>query len=325
MLELIGDWVASLTDAPLLDSVRAALEAALAHAMAQLVGVPLVQLLAAAVAGAGGDGGGGTIVSPVLVNGLADRSTDGPAVAPSPVAHEAQVTKVKVGGRRVAEDAQRVTSLLQIIAAGGTPHRARIDANQAWSSDEAAAFWDGIPEALRGLVDYVEEPLASPTAAQLAELHRSTAMPLALDESLYQGTVTLDELDSVAGLAALVLKPAVLGASRTVALVAAARRLAVDAVVSAMFDGEVGLAHSVLLAAVCPDTTTTPTPGLKERPRIQHGLSTFRHLADRRQSFDRRVVVSDARGWLSTLGSAAELDDLAASHTWPWRREPQQF
>lgn len=88
--------------------------------------------------------------------------------------------KVKVGRR--ADPLEDAAALLAIRAAVGPGVRLRADANRAWSLDQAAAF---ARAAAGAALEYVEEPTADP--ADLAELHRRTGLPLALDESVDEG------------------------------------------------------------------------------------------------------------------------------------------
>lgn len=120
-----------------------------------------------------------------LVNGLLD--CQGP---PAEAAAEAAALlaagppyaalKVKVGRR--ADPLEDAAALLAIRAAVGPGVRLRADANRAWSLEQAVAFARAVPAAV---LEYVEEPTKDP--ADLAELYRRTALPLALDESVDQG------------------------------------------------------------------------------------------------------------------------------------------
>lgn len=127
--------------------------------------------------------------------------------------------------------------------------RLRIDANRSWPRHEVA-------DRLRALaalpIDYVEEPCVD--AHELLPL----AVPLALDESL----AALDARQRAAALphlAAVVLKPTLLGLAGALAIATEARRANVAAVVSHGLEGPVGTAACIELArAVQP----APPPGL---------------------------------------------------------------
>ncbi|PAP77898.1 o-succinylbenzoate synthase [Rubrivirga marina] len=163
--------------------------------------------------------------------------------------------KLKVGRQRVAEDVALVRAVDEALPAAVA---LRLDANRAWSWDEAVAFAEGVDGVV---LDYVEEPLAEPE--RMPELWHDTGLPLALDETLQEpggGT-------AIRGWAeAAVLKPTLLGGvARTLALAAAARAAGVRPVLSAAFESGVGLRGIAALAAA---TGAEPA-----------GLDTYRWLA----------------------------------------------
>lgn len=107
--------------------------------------------------------------------------------------------KVKVGGGSGPEaDAARSLELLRGSPKGST---LRLDANQAWTMDEALSFSTALAAASSndgsgthtaacadlGSVEYIEEPLRNPRL--LGELWERSerALPYALDESLGMG------------------------------------------------------------------------------------------------------------------------------------------
>jgi L-Ala-D/L-Glu epimerase len=81
--------------------------------------------------------------------------------------------KLKVG---LPDDAERVAAVRQAV---GSWPAIRVDANGAWSADEAV-------EAIRGLagfdIELVEQPCR--TLEELAEVRRAVSMPVAADESV---------------------------------------------------------------------------------------------------------------------------------------------
>lgn len=86
--------------------------------------------------------------------------------------------KLKVGGRAIQEDVRR----LQILrATTGADSLIRLDANRAWDFETANSF---LEQVVGFSIEYIEEPLAKPSWADLARLRRSSAIPIALDESL---------------------------------------------------------------------------------------------------------------------------------------------
>ena len=154
-----------------------------------------------------------------------------------------RTAKVKVAeaGQADADDIARVEAVRDAIGPAG---RIRVDANGAWSVEQAARM-------LRALgrfgLEYAEQPCAS--LAELAELRRRVDVPLAADESIRRAE---DPLAVRAAGAAdiVVLKVQPLGGVRAALRVAAECGLPV--VVSSAVESSVGLAAGVALAAALP-------------------------------------------------------------------------
>ena len=172
-----------------------------------------------------------------------------PAVEPD-VAHQVvsrsgcATAKVKVAepGQSLADDVARVEAVRDALGSGG---RVRVDANGAWSVDEAA-------DALKRLdafdLEYAEQPVR--TLDEMAELRRRVDVRIAADESVR----TAEDPLRVAGLEAadiVVLKVQPLGGVRRCLEVAEACGLPV--VVSSAVESSVGLAAGVALAAALPE------------------------------------------------------------------------
>lgn len=162
-----------------------------------------------------------------------------------------RAVKLKVG--RAAADAPTVRAVRDALPAGVA---LRLDANRAWTPDEARRFAD----AVAGLaIAFVEEPLADPDG--LEALARETGLPVALDESLAGAAVHVPPWA-----AAVVLKPTILGGiAATLAWAAAAHAVGVPAVLSAAFESGVGMRA---VAALALEAGTEPA-----------GLDPYRRLA----------------------------------------------
>ncbi len=157
-----------------------------------------------------------------------------------------RTAKVKVAepGQRVADDVERVAAVRDVL---GSSSAIRIDANGAWSVDEAVRAIAEIERAARGL-EYVEQPCA--TLAELAALRRRVDVPIAADESIRRAEDP--RRVAVAGAADIaVLKVAPLGGVRRALAVAEACGLPV--VVSSALETSVGLAAGLALAAALPE------------------------------------------------------------------------
>lgn len=155
-----------------------------------------------------------------------------------------RTAKIKVAepGQSLADDIARVEAVRDALGADG---KVRVDANAAWSVDEAAT-------ALRRLgrfdLEYAEQPVA--TLADMARLRLLVDVPLAADESVRTAADPLH----VAGLDAadvVVLKVQPLGGVRACLRIADACGLPV--VVSSAIETSVGIAAGVALAAALPE------------------------------------------------------------------------
>ncbi|CAN0449876.1 unnamed protein product, partial [Laminaria digitata] len=93
--------------------------------------------------------------------------------------------KVKVGGGKTGPkaDAARALELLRESPKGST---LRLDANQAWTMEEALCFYTTLAAASSsgGSVEYIEEPLRDPRSLGKFWELSGGVLPYALDESL---------------------------------------------------------------------------------------------------------------------------------------------
>jgi len=176
-------------------------------------------------------------------------NTTVPAVGPDDAhamvrASGCTTAKVKVAepGQTLTDDIARVEAVRDALGAGG---KLRVDANAAWTVDDAAV-------ALKALdvfdLEYAEQPVA--TLEEMAELRRLIDVRLAADESVRTAedplrVVGLDAADVV------VLKVQPLGGVRRCLEVAEACGLPV--VVSSAVETSVGIAAGVALAAALPE------------------------------------------------------------------------
>ena len=131
----------------------------------------------------------------------------------------------------------------------------RLDANQAWSLEEAVTFFD----AVEGVdLQYVEEPLQDSNL--LEELYARTGARYALDETLLRER----QIEAWPNVVALVCKPTILGGrDRIQQLVATGKPV----IFSAAFESGVGVARIAQLAA-------------ELSPEHAAGLDTLDWLAD---------------------------------------------
>ena len=146
----------------------------------------------------------------------------------------------------------RVAAVREALGPAG---RIRVDANGAWSVDEAVVALTELSAAAGGL-EYAEQPCA--TIAELAEVRRRTDVPIAADESI---RLAADPAKvALAGAADVaVLKVAPLGGAFAALRVALTCGLPV--VVSSAIDTSVGLAAGLALAGALPELPLRLRPG----------------------------------------------------------------
>jgi O-succinylbenzoate synthase len=152
--------------------------------------------------------------------------------------------KVKVGqaGQALQDDVDRVAAVRDVM---GVAARVRVDANGAWSVDEAVT-------ALKALepfdLEYAEQPCA--TVEELAAVRRRVDVRIAADESVRKASDPL----RVARLGAadvIVIKVAPLGGVTKALRIA--EECGLPVVVSSALDTSVGISAGVALAAALPD------------------------------------------------------------------------
>ncbi|WP_407319051.1 o-succinylbenzoate synthase [Isoptericola halotolerans] len=148
----------------------------------------------------------------------------------------------------VGAEIARLEAVRAAFDEAGMPDAAiRVDANGAWSLDEALHRIPLLDAAARGL-EYVEQPCT--TVAELAAVRRGTDVPVAADESIRRAA---DPLRVVREEAAdvVVLKVQPLGGVR--ACLELAEQVGLPVVVSSAIESSVGLAAGVALAAALPE------------------------------------------------------------------------
>lgn len=213
-----------------------------------------------------------------------------------------RTAKVKVAepSQGLADDLARVEA---VRAALGPDGRVRVDANGAWSVDEAVT---AIRQLARFDLEYVEQPCAS--VEELAQLRVRLArlgvqVPIAADESIRraedpQRVVALQAAD----LAVLKVQP-LGGVRRCLEL---AERLGLPVVVSSALETSVGIAAGVALAAALPDL---PYACGLNTLALLHTDVTDDPFVVREGRLDVRRVSPSGKGWQAT----GQLDE------W-WRR-----
>ncbi|MGD8149263.1 o-succinylbenzoate synthase [Ornithinimicrobium sp. Y1694] len=227
-----------------------------------------------------------------------------------------RTAKVKVAeaGHGLGEDVARVSEVRRVL---GAQARIRVDANGAWSVDDAVRALGAL--APLGL-EYAEQPCA--TVGELAALRVRLArngidVPIAADESIRRAEDPLRVArEGAADL--IVVKVAPLGGvARALEIVA---QCGLPAVVSSALDTSVGLAAGVRLAAALPQldhdcglgTAALLAADVVEETLVPEGGSISTHRADAA-----REAVDPGR--VAAYGTGAEReqwwrDRLARAH-----------
>ena len=157
-----------------------------------------------------------------------------------------RTAKVKVAepGQTLADDQARLEAVRDAIGPDG---RIRVDANGAWSVDDAVAAIGRLDRAAGGL-EYVEQPSAS--VEELAQVRRRVDVPIAADESIRRAEDPFRVRDlEAADIAVLKVQP--LGGVR--ACLRIAEQIGLPVVVSSALETSVGIAAGVALAAALPE------------------------------------------------------------------------
>lgn len=200
---------------------------------------------------------GATAAAPVACNATLDAGS-AEAVGIAAAAQRAagfETFKVKVG---VGSDRERVAAVR--VAAGADAH-VRIDANGAWSVEQALESLAGM-EDLR--LELVEQPCDG--AAELAEVRARTNVPVVADESVS----TLEEAELAVSLGACdaaTLKLSKVGGTLDALRIAAV----VPSYLSSALDGPLGIAAALHAAQALPRA------GLAAG--LAHGLGTLEMFA----------------------------------------------
>jgi L-alanine-DL-glutamate epimerase-like enolase superfamily enzyme len=238
-----AELLAQCTELAVLPPAVAAIDLALWDLEGRRTGEPVWRLLGARAA------------EPVEVNYTIAASDRAGAATQASVAKAAgfRSVKAKVG---IGDDAGRLAAVRAVL---GPNVAIRLDANGAWSTDDAAA-------ALRVLaplgIELCEEPVRG--LAQTRELAAATSVPIALDETA-SAIGALD--DRVCQ--AVCLKIATCGGiTGVVAAARQARAAGYDVYLASTLDGPLGIAAALHAAAVV-------------RPVRACGLATLALFADR--------------------------------------------
>jgi len=298
---------------PLLPSVQSGLEMALLHLIGRKSAAPH---LGAAIA----ESHKVSYQADVGINALLTRAED-----LSGSANGATIVKVKVG-KDPFDDAHHTNNIAEVLQSRvGVAARLRLDANQAWTIEEATSFIMELSDRAVSITEYLEEPVKltedqnnAEWGANLVQAWTELAsrtdkrIRFAADESLCQAGVKPQEhlVNCRAPVAALVLKPALQGLEQTIEYSRWALAHGARPVLSSMFESGVALSHYTILAA-----STVPEPWDNDcGVSTCHGLGTYNRLAEDilQPPFSDLVYYRKSSGWrVDLLHCQAALDHTA--------------
>jgi o-succinylbenzoate synthase len=158
--------------------------------------------------------------------------------------------KLKVGlAPDMQAEVERVAAVREAI---GPSTQLRLDANEAWTLEEAIAI---LSRCIPYNIQYVEQPLPAHDLAAMRALRQAVPVPIAADEALRGPRSVRLVLESEAA-DILIIKPQLAGglrAARSMAQLAAER--GVQSVITGTIETGVGLVAALQLAAATPAVT----------------------------------------------------------------------
>jgi o-succinylbenzoate synthase len=218
---------------------RSAIEGALLDLAAKQIERPLATFLT-------GDTAGAVIPLSVPVNALLGGSLQEVAAGAAELVKQGFTAfKLKVGGptTSVAADVERVYAVRDTI---GPDAKLRVDANGAWTLDQALEF---AVEAGDANLEFCEQPLAAADLDGMATLRRRSGLKIAVDEAV-RTAADIGRVASAQAADVVVLKPMFLGGWRPTKQAAElAASCGLGVVITTALEGAVGRAHATHMAA----------------------------------------------------------------------------
>jgi O-succinylbenzoate synthase len=178
----------------------------------------------------------------IPVNGLVDHLTGQPDSIEKSVGglldKGFKTIKIKLGRGSLAEDIERINRAVGVLPGGVL---LRLDANRQWDFSTAVEFGKGI-KTNKAFIEYIEEPFGFEDPGQLGRFYQETGIPTALDETLQN--MKPGDLEAPEGLAALIIKPTLLGGfDRISGFIDLARERRLKPIISSCFEVGPGFAE----------------------------------------------------------------------------------
>ncbi|MCM8612171.1 o-succinylbenzoate synthase [Accumulibacter sp.] len=182
------------------------------------------------------------------------------------------ILKLKVGVLTIDDEVARLQRVATVLPPGC---RLRLDANRAWSDAAAARF---LQDCANLPIEMLEEPLAAPDIDRLQALQDSTAIAIAVDESI--GHLDSESLVERRAVRRLVIKPPRHGGLLPAfALARHASHAGVECIITSSLDSACGITAAAHVAAALDNglahglaTSTWLQEDTGSPPRIGRGL-----------------------------------------------------
>jgi o-succinylbenzoate synthase len=226
-----------LAGRPVPAALRCALDTAALDALGRARGRPVAQLLA--------DRPRANVAVNATIGGVrAEAAVEAARVL---VDRGFGTIKLKVGvAGSIGEEIARVAA---VHAAIGPAARLRLDANGSWSLDRARRALDAFADLA---IELVEQPTSAADTGALAELRRTSPIPIAADEAV-AGLEAARRLVDAGAADYLVVKPTMVGGLTVGRAIAdLALPAGVGVIVTSAFEAGVGVAAALHLAATLP-------------------------------------------------------------------------
>ena len=178
-----------------------------------------------------------------------------------------KIAKVKVGRYEPIRDGMMVSLLLESMP----DLQLRLDANRAWTREQADKFISYLPQSLRHRIVFIEEPCHKPSDSLSFSL--DSGVFIAWDETLQDGAQQPGfSVADLTGGRALIIKPMVLGSlAYCQSLIEQANAMNMQVVVSSSIESSLGLTQLARWATlVAPNSI----PGLDTVDLFQEQLIT---------------------------------------------------
>ncbi|KAL3654341.1 hypothetical protein CASFOL_004022 [Castilleja foliolosa] len=217
--------------------------------------------------------------SPVQICALIDSygsPTETAFVASKLIAEGFTAIKIKVARR--ANPDEDIATIQEVRRKVGQDIVLRVDANRKWTYDEAVKFARSVKDCC---LQYIEEPVNNKD--DIVRFCKETGLPVALDETInsIEDNITLEVLQkySHSGIAAVVIKPSVIGGFEKAACVARwAHQNGKTAVVSAAFESALGLSAYIQFARYLDQQNAEIHSLMNKKPApiTAHGFGTYK-------------------------------------------------